>query len=168
MPVLNKLLTAMLISPELAQPLMMIAGLAIICWLLLRGRATRSVKRLREGDVLLKHNANTRGHSLPFSGVSSLGAPVDVLKWQVELHELGRELKAELDSKLIAVRAMTQAYDEASNRLIKLLRAADRVSHAGESLVQRAQQMATRGDSLAEIADSIGIEAVDLAQLLSE
>ncbi len=160
----------MLISSELAQPLMMFAGLGIICWLLLRGRATRSLRMTKGngGGLELKHNANVKGRPLPFSGISSLGAPTEVLKWQVELHDLGRELKAELDSKLIAVRAMTLAYDEASTRLVNLLRAAEGVGNGVESIVQRARRLAAQGHTLPEIATSLGINESDVALLLSE
>lgn len=157
------------ISPELAQPLMMMAGLGIICWLLMRGRVTRKRGQYVSNHMLdLKHNARAAGHSRPFTGTSSLGAPSEVLKWQVELHDLGRELKAELDCKLLAVQAMTQAYDQASERLVNLMRAAHQFGAAESNPVQLVQQLAAQGVTQSQIAQSLGIAEADVARLLGE
>lgn len=163
-------------SPELLQPLMMMAGLGIFCWLLLRGRATRSLKRRSQrlgaepprpaATAPLRHNANAKMKSESFSGTASLGAPVEVLKWQVELHDLGRELKGELDSKLIAVRSMTQAYDQASERLRGLIRVAASVSSPASSPLQQAQRLAARGWSEAKIAQTLAMSEADVVTLL--
>lgn len=148
---------------------MMMAGLGIICWLLMRGRVTRKRGHHVSSRMLdLKHNAHAAGHALPFTGTSSLGAPSDVLKWQVELHDLGRELKAELDCKLLAVQAMTQAYDQASERLVNLMRVAHQFGAADPNPIQLVQQLAAQGVTPSQIAESLGISESDVARLLGE
>ena len=129
------------------QSLMMISGLGILCWLFIR---SRSKGRRKSAPAVitkhLKHNSNASCQPEQFSGTQSLGAPNEVLKWQVELHDLGRDIKAELDSKILAVRSVTQQYDEAASRLADLIRLADdetlhaeegsRISAASEKLRQ--------------------------------
>ena len=141
------------IASDNLQPLMMMAGLGIICWMLMRSRTAR--RRSSRPQVMisenLKHNANaSTGHHV-FSGTGSLGAPPDVLKWQVELHDLGRELKAELDSKLMAVRSMTLSYDQASQRLNEMIRVA---------------QLSQQGWTDAKIAQALGLSQADVRPLL--
>jgi hypothetical protein len=75
----------------------------------------------------LGHNANANRIVERYSGTQSLGAPPEVLRWQVELHELGRDIKAELDTKMIAVRTLLRQYDLAAQRLNELIRIADQV-----------------------------------------
>lgn len=129
------------------QSLMMISGLGILCWIFIR---SRSKGRRKSAPAVitkhLKHNSNASCQPEQFSGTQSLGAPNDVLKWQVELHDLGRDIKAELDAKILAVRSVTKQYDEAATRLADLIRLADdapphaeqgsRISAASEKLRQ--------------------------------
>ena len=106
----------------------MIAGISIICWLLMRSNLRRKKQAALPVRVAtLKHNSNSSVPHTGFTGTHSLGAPTEVLKWQVELHDLGRDLKAELDSKLIAVRSITLSYDRAAQRLSELIRLAEQV-----------------------------------------
>jgi|LakMenE01Jun11ns_1017448.scaffolds.fasta_scaffold9624347_1 hypothetical protein len=108
------------------QTLMMIAGIGLMCWVMLRGRL-KSKRRSNEPWTVpsLKHNGNANLGASQFTGTSSVGAPADVLKWQVEFYELARQLKAELDSKMVAVRQLSLDFDRAANRLEHLIQAAD-------------------------------------------
>jgi len=67
-------------------------------------------------------------------------APVEVLRWQVEMHETARDLKAELDSKMVALQTLTRFADEAAERM--------------EAAINRAESLglAPGRDTLAEIA----------------
>lgn len=111
------------------QSLMTLAGIGILCWVMMRNR-WKQQKKVNSALVVepMGHNANATGQPNTFTGTQSLGAPRDVLKWQVELHDLGRELKAELDSKMLAVRALTKQYDQAAQRLAELIRIAEEVN----------------------------------------
>ena len=155
------------ISPELAQPLMAVAGLAIMCWVVMRGRARGARHNFSNpGSQQGKTSPQAASRHESFSGTSSLGAPSEVLKWQVELYDLGRELKAELDAKLIAVRAMTQAYDEAAARLRGAIDAAGRASGAESGHLRQAQRLFTAGWSQEKIAAALGLSSADVATLL--
>ena len=54
-----------------------------------------------------------------------LDAPPSVLQWQVEMHELTRELKAEIDSKMIALQLLTRQAGEQAERLETAVRRAE-------------------------------------------
>ena len=147
---------------------MMIAGIGVICWLLIRGRMSNR-RRSQNGVIVntkLAHNANAIGTKHGFTGTSSLGAPPDVLKWQVELHDLGRELKAELDSKLLAVRAMTHSYDRAAGELRDLIAATQNLSLPADSPLERARALSREGWSHEKIASALGIGEADVETLL--
>ncbi len=47
-------------------------------------------------------------------------APTDVLRWQVELHETARDLKAELDSKIGALQVLIRMARQEAERLERL------------------------------------------------
>ncbi len=80
-----------------------------------------------------------------FQGTGSLGAPPEVLRWQVELHDMARELKAELDSKMLAVTALARSYEQASKRLSDMIRLAEQVEISPTSLLARAQDLRAAG-----------------------
>lgn len=148
------------------QHLMQIAGIGIICWLLIRSRLNRR-KAAKAMPVLnLGYNSNAKSRPTQFSGTQSLGAPAEVLKWQVELHDLGRELKAELDSKLIAVRTITQNYDRASKQLSQLIQLAEQARFSEDSPLCQVRRLAEAGWSTTKIAEQTGLPAADVQLML--
>ena len=44
-------------------------------------------------------------------------APPELLRWQVEMHEIARDLKAELDTKMRSLQVLIRMADEATERL---------------------------------------------------
>jgi hypothetical protein len=148
------------------QQLMMLSGIGLVCWLMMRGRMQR--RKSAELPVItnLSPNANAFSRAASFTGTQSLGAPTEVLRWQVELHDLGRELKAELDSKMIAVRSMTTAYDQAARRLAELIRLAEQVQLPGTSPLAEARRLADLGWEKSKIATILGLTENEVAQLL--
>ena len=149
------------------QQLMMLSGIGLVCWLMMRGRMQR--RRSVDLPVIthLGHNANAFSRSAPFTGTQSLGAPTEVLRWQVELHDLARELKAELDSKMIAVRSMTTAYDQAARRLAELIRLAEQVQLPGTSPLVEARRLANLDWENSKIAAALCLPEIDVAQHLT-
>lgn len=55
-------------------------------------------------------------------------APPDLLRWQVEMHETARDLKAEIDSKLSALHALSNLADQAAERLEQAVARAEQLS----------------------------------------
>ena len=62
---------------------------------------------------------NSRAHSLE--------VPPEVLHCQADLKRLSQELQSELDEKMAAVSALSQAYEQASQRLSNLILHAERL-----------------------------------------
>jgi hypothetical protein len=54
-------------------------------------------------------------------------APVEVLRWQVEMHESARDLKAEIDSKFVLLQTLTAQATEQSQRLQSLIERAEKL-----------------------------------------
>jgi hypothetical protein len=97
---------------------MFLVGLGLLIAILLRRWHRYYGPRRRRRDApVLERTARTDQ-----SAKRSLSdAPADVLRWQVELHETGRDLKAELDSKMSALQALIRMAQEESERLERLL-----------------------------------------------
>jgi hypothetical protein len=98
--------------------LLMIVGVGLACWMLLRtSRARLNAARDWEAEPeKVAKEFDKRAARQPFDG-----APADVLQWQVELHQTARDLKAEIDTKLSALRAVALIAREESERLERLL-----------------------------------------------
>ena len=56
-----------------------------------------------------------------------LDVPPELLHWQADLTRLSQELQTELDEKMAAVSALSQAYEQASQRLSSLILRAERL-----------------------------------------
>jgi hypothetical protein len=68
------------------------------------------------------------------AGARSANIPQEMASWEVEMHEFVREIKAELDSKMRALQAVTADADRAAARLEAALRSSHR---EGESPVEQ-------------------------------
>lgn len=78
---------------------------AITSWLLLRTFLKRQTNQR------FKPPTETR------SGAPLVGAPKDVARWQVEMHDLTRDLSAQLDSKMGALQHLIRQASEETERL---------------------------------------------------
>ncbi len=101
-----------LLAQSGATTAIILGGLALVTgWLLLRTHS--SFRRQRGGGSTLVETPRPapepQGHNL--------GAPDDVARWEVRMHETARELSAELDSKMRALRVLIEEADRAAARL---------------------------------------------------
>jgi hypothetical protein len=105
--------------PEGTTSLLMVGGIALASWLLLRGSRARWAKSQKASvapDEVRRSLAEVdRSKALK-------DAPPEVLRWQVEMHETARDLKAEIDSKYAALSALTRLAKEEADRLENLLK----------------------------------------------
>jgi hypothetical protein len=99
--------------------MMFLFGMALLLTVLLRRWASRS----RQQKPLRRPNRNVAESTSEPS--SLIDAPADVLRWQVEMHETARELKAELDSKMSALQTLVLLARKECERLEDLLARAD-------------------------------------------
>lgn len=61
------------------------------------------------------------------TAADSREVPTEVLRWQAELTRISQELQCELDAKMAAVSALSEAYAQASRRLGNLIRQAEQM-----------------------------------------
>jgi hypothetical protein len=141
---------------ETIQPLTLVAGMALLTWLMMRRRVKRTQSEMPV--KISKHHENMPGDLAGFQGTGSLGAPPEVLRWQVELHDMARELKAELDSKMLAVTSLAKSYEQASKRLSDLIRMAEEVELSPTSPLAKAQELRAAGWEDSRIAEMLGIQ----------
>ena len=141
---------------DMLQPLTLVAGMALLTWVMMRSRFKR--KRVDLPVWIPNSHPNMPGELEGFQGTGSLGAPPEVLRWQVELHDMARELKAELDSKMLAVTSLSRSYELASKRLSDLIRMAEEVEVAPNSPLAKAQELRAAGWEDARIAEMLGLQ----------
>lgn len=66
--------------------------------------------------------------------------PAEVVRWQADLKRLSQELQLELDEKMAAVAALSEAYVQASERLSDLILRAEEVGVELEEVVGEEEQ----------------------------
>lgn len=97
------------------------AALAALCFLALRSnwfRQRRSEQSIAEPDTI-------RAACTPKPREAGHLAPDEFLRWQVEMHETARDVKAEIDTKLLALQSLIVLANEHSQRLEMLLMRAE-------------------------------------------
>lgn len=97
-------------SPFQSQ-MMMLAGIVLLGWILVR-RQIRSRRRLHTQSVSERHLQQQLSESDKPRGVPLASAPPEIQRWQVEIFDLQRELKAELDMKIVVVQSLIRQADE--------------------------------------------------------
>jgi hypothetical protein len=104
---------------------MFLLGVVLMTVILLR-RTLRYSRRRRQ---LEPRAAATRPvvNREPDRGQPLIDAPPELLRWQVEMHETARDLKAELDSKLSALQTLVRLAREERERLEHAIRRAERL-----------------------------------------
>jgi hypothetical protein len=97
---------------------MFLVGLGLLIAILLRRwhRYYGPRRRRRETPVLER---TARPDATNPRSLSN--APPDVLRWQVEMHETARDLKAELDTKMTALQVLIRMAQQESERLERLI-----------------------------------------------
>jgi len=113
------------------------AGIALLAFVLLR-RSMRHYRRTRSQQPVVSAVERTKPSS------ALLDAPHEVLRWQVEMHDTARDLKAELDSKISALQALLLLAQEERQRL--------------EEVLDRSQRRPQNGASYGKLPASAAIE----------
>ena len=108
--------------PEGTTTLLLGAGIALASWLLLRGSRARWARSQR---ATADPQQVRRSVAEPTRDAALSDAPPEVLRWHVELHDTARDLKAEIDTKLAALNALTRLAREEADRLERLLKEAE-------------------------------------------
>jgi hypothetical protein len=106
-----------------------IAGAILIALVLLR-RTSKSLA----GDRSRKRFARSAqpGPAEPARAAHNLDAPSSLARWEVEMHELARDLSAQLDSKMRVLQELLRASEEERARLEAALHRASAVAGNGD------------------------------------
>lgn len=108
------------------------AALAVACLLLLRGSWSR---QKRSEQATPNPQAIREAYSPRNREASSHHAPDDLLRWQVEMHDTARDVKAEIDTRLLALQSLMIVANEHAQRLEVLLARADAAGRRTEPAV---------------------------------
>ena len=95
--------------------IMLLAGMSLMIFLLMRNLSRRSSGKSIGRQ--LKESANHFKTKEPRKDGRLLDAPAQVGRWQVEMHETARDLKAELDSKILILQSVIKTARQEIDRL---------------------------------------------------
>jgi len=158
----NLIADALAGSTMQAAQFLMVGGFGMLAWVLAR-RKIRAGKRVNE-DTRRANRAikSMRQHTEPSVPLS--GAPVETQRWQAAMFDLQRELKAELDTRIIVVQTLLNQVDEKSNKLDSMQAGLHENAGPDSSIRSRIQELMQRGLNAREIAMKMGmpVNAVEL------
>lgn len=158
----NLIADALAGSTMQAAQFLMVGGFVMLAWVLAR-RKIRAGKRVNE-DTRRANRAikSMRQHTEPSVPLS--GAPVETQRWQAAMFDLQRELKAELDTRIIIVQTLLNQVDEKINKLDSMQAGLHENAVPDSSIRSRIQELMQRGLNAREIAMKMGmpVNAVEL------
>ncbi len=181
---------------EMVPGAMLALGIAMLLVILLRRSGRYYQKLKRKAKQAAKPTRRQEQTDNMFNRASPLlDAPSTIVRWQVEMQELARDLKAEIDTKMRLLQVLVQRSDEAAARLEAAAAHAQRLGCVDrpqgvdvdsiESLAEQAAStrsatpppmptfsaqvysMADSGNNAAEIADHVGLPVGDVEFVLS-
>lgn len=117
----------MLLLADITAEVMFAAGILLMIVVLFRRFKKRYRRRNQNSPMRqVKEVRAALDKHVPKADRPLNDAPPDLLRWQVEMHETARELKAELDSKLLAIQAATALATRETERLHQAISNAQR------------------------------------------
>jgi hypothetical protein len=143
-----------------AAQFLMVGGFVMLAWVLAR-RKIRAGKKVHEDTKRANREIKLmREHKEPSVPLS--GAPAETQRWQAAMFDLQRELKAELDTRIIVVQTLLNQVDVKINQLNRLQSELEPVHAADLSIRTKIQELVQRGLNAREIAMKIGMPLDDV------
>ncbi len=143
-----------------AAQFLMVGGFVMLAWVLAR-RKIRAGKKVHEDTKRANREIKLmREHKEPSVPLS--GAPAETQRWQAAMFDLQRELKAELDTRIIVVQTLLNQVDMKINQLNRLQSELEPVHAADLSIRTKIQELVQRGLNAREIAMKIGMPLDDV------
>lgn len=140
-------------------PAQAMLGAGVLMLIVLLFRRLRRYQGKTRKEQRLEDRSSARRQKLDEARAATplLDAPPELVRWQVDMHDTARDLKAELDSKMSSLQAIVRMASDASDRL--------------ETAIARAEQLGISpcADTLAAIEalnehdDSIGTRLPDVS-----
>lgn len=148
--------------------LLMVAGFILLCWVLVRRQVKlrkRVNKNTRVANRALKALRERRDPAVPLSD-----APPETQRWQIAMFDLQRELKAELESRIVLVQTLIRQLDQRIERLSDLESKSDPAPTELRGYTPQQQhnivQLARAGHSADEIASQFAMRVGDVQRIL--
>ena len=132
----------------------------MLAWVLAR-RKIRAGKRVnadtRRANKVIQSMREHKEPSIPLSG-----APVETQRWQAAMFDLQRELKADLDTRIIIVQTLLKQVDEKIDTLNNLQADPNTTLPPNSSIRAKMQELMQRGMNAREIAMKTGMSLNDV------
>ncbi|MEE2934644.1 MAG: hypothetical protein VYA84_01460 [Planctomycetota bacterium] len=109
------------LAPIQQAQLLLVAGFVMLGWVLTRRQIKSRRQHKQNARVANKAVKAIRDYKDP--AVPLAGAPVETQRWQAAMFDLQRELKADLDTRIVIVQTLLQQVDQRIDRLENLQRA---------------------------------------------
>jgi len=165
----NPLIEGQLIADMQQAQLLMLAGFVMLGWVLAR-RQIKMRKRVnregREADHAIQQIRDRKESPVPLSD-----APAETQRWQVAIFELQRELKADLDTRIVVVQTLLRQMDQRIERLTALGSSPEHPSATSQAIAgehqQVVEQLLRSGHTAKEIAVETGLPLGDVEWTIS-
>jgi hypothetical protein len=152
--------------------LLMLAGFVMLGWVLAR-RQIRMRRRVHtETAVAEQAIARLRDHKAP--SLPLCDAPPQTQRWQAAMFDLQRELKADLDTRIVIVQTLLRQVDERIASLSSLQANPGLAAPPALATMpvaapdrQRVEQLLHRGHTAAEIAQATGLPLGDVEMTIA-
>lgn len=99
--------------------MMLIAGIILMGWMLMRRQIKARFRQNQQARNDHEFAKNLAKADKP-TGIPLASAPPETQRWQAEMLDLQRELKAELDMKIVVVQSLIRQADEKITQLSAL------------------------------------------------
>lgn len=142
---------------------MLVAGIGLLLWVFLRRNLSQRTRAAAANRELAQQIS--RGYGTTVQGAPMVDAPREVLHIQASMFDLQRELKAELESRIVVVQSLLRNAD----RKIEQLEAVQRIV-AFPSIQEQAKEvcrLAKSGETNEEIARQTKLSLGDVEFLRS-
>jgi len=127
-------------SGDSISTILLLAGMALLTLILLR-RWARYFGKTRKTNGSPRNHRRRGGSGRP-SSIPLSDAPPEVSRWHVEMHEIMRDMKAELDSKMVALKELTRQADERTAALRSAIERAERLGIGVKHPLERIESLA--------------------------
>lgn len=145
---------------------MMVGGFIMLGWVLAR-RQIRMRKRVnKDARAANKAIKAIRDHKDP--AVPLCDAPIETQRWQTAMFDLQRELKAELDTRIVVVQTLLRQVDDRIQKLSRLeAHASGSPITAETTMRQQVRELFRQGHSAKEISTATGLPIGDVELTLA-
>ncbi len=159
----NLIADALTGSTMQAAQFLMVGGFVMLAWVLARRKikgGNRVNADTRHANKVIQSMREHKEPSIPLSG-----APAETQRWQAAMFDLQRELKAELDTRIIIVQTLLNQVDEKIAMLNNLQVDPNTAPLSDSSIRSKLQELMQRGLNAREIAMKTGmpVNEVELA-----